>query len=387
MNTFAWIAKGFAASLLLGIGLTSAMAADPIRIGSILSVTGPASYIGDPEAKTLKLYVDRINAAGGVLNRPLELVQYDDASDASKARTFATRLVERDEVVAVVGGSTTGTTMAMVPVIDGARIPFVSLAGGVVIVQPVKKYVFKTPHTDRMACEKVFADMKRRNFLKIAMIAGTDGFGTSMREQCQKVVGSYGIQIIIDETYGAQDTDMTPQLTKIKGTPGVQAILNTGASGQGPAILTRNYGQLGMQSIPLYQNSGVASKAYVELSGAASEGVRLPVSALLVASKLPDSDPQKPVLMGYVDAYEKAFSQPVSTFGGGAYDGLMIVVNAIKAANSTDPQKIRDAIERTSGFIGTAGVVNMSPQDHMGLDTDAFRLVQIRNGDWDLVSE
>ena len=372
-------------ALMLAAPLATAFAADPIRIGAVLSMTGPASYIGDPEARTLKLYADQINASGGVLGRPIELVTYDDGSDANKARTFATRLTERDDVVAMVGGSTTGTTMAMVPVFEAAELPFMSLAGSVNIVDPVRKFVFKSPHTDRMGCERVFADMKKRGFTKIALIAGTDGFGTSMREQCLKVVGNYGIQVLIDQTYGAADTDMTPQLTKVKGTPGVQAILNTGASGQGPSVLTRNYGQLGMKAIPLYQNAGVASKSYIELSGPAAEGVRLPASALLVAAKLPAGDLQKPVVTAYATTFEKSAAQPVSTFGGGAYDGLMMVVGAIRKANSTDPKKIRDALEQTRGFIGTAGTVNMSDKDHLGLTVDAFRMLEVRNGDWLLV--
>jgi branched-chain amino acid transport system substrate-binding protein len=260
-----------------------------------------------------------------------------------------------------------------------------SLAGSVNIIEPVRKYVFKSPHTDRMGCEKIFADMKKRKFTKIALIAGTDGFGTSMREQCLKVVGTYGIEILIDQTYGAADTDMTPQLTKIKGTPGVQAIVNTGASGQGAAVLTRNYGQLGMTNIPMYQNSGVASKAFIELSGPAAEGVRLPAAALLIANKLPANDPQKSVVTGYTATFEKTANQPVSTFGGGAYDGLMMVVNAIKRANSAEPDKIRDALEQTKGFVGTAGVVNLSPKDHLGLGVDAFRMVEVKGGDWLLV--
>jgi len=363
----------------------TAFAADPIKIGSVLSITGPASYIGEPEAKTLQLYVDQINAAGGVIGRQIQLITYDDASDANKARTLATRVTEQDNVAVMVGGSTTGTTMAMVPVMEGAELPFMSLAGSVNIVEPVKKWVFKSPHTDRMGCEKNFADMKKRGFTKIALIAGTDGFGTSMREQCLKVVGNYGITILIDQTYGAQDTDMTPQLTKVKNTPGVQAVMNTGASGQGAAVLTRNYGQLGMTGIPMYQNSGVASKAFIELAGPAAEGVRLPAAALLVADKLPSSDAQKPVVVGYTQAFEKATKQPVSTFGGGAYDGLMMVVNAIRKANSAEPAKIRDALEQTRGFVGTAGIVNMSPKDHLGLTVDAFRMVEIKSGDWSLV--
>ncbi|HQF30265.1 MAG TPA: ABC transporter substrate-binding protein, partial [Hyphomicrobiales bacterium] len=140
----------------------SALAADTIKIGSVLSITGPASFLGDPEDKTLKMYVEKINAEGGVNGKQLELVVYDDAGDANNAKTFATRLVEEDKVVAIVGGSTTGTTMAMIPVFEDAELPFISLAGAVVIIDPVKKWVFKTPHTDKMACEKIFADLKKR---------------------------------------------------------------------------------------------------------------------------------------------------------------------------------------------------------------------------------
>src|ERR1700761_102447 len=126
-----------------------AYAAETVKIGSVLSITGPASFLGDPEDKTLKLYVDKINAAGGVAGKKIELVVYDDGGDANKARTFATRLVEDDKVSAMVGGSTTGTAMAMIPVFEEAQVPFISLAGGIEVVDPVRKYVFKTPHTDK----------------------------------------------------------------------------------------------------------------------------------------------------------------------------------------------------------------------------------------------
>lgn len=358
-------------------------AADTIKIGAPLSITGPASFLGDPEAKTLEIYVKKINEAGGVNGKQLELVVYDDAGDANKALTFATRLVEDDGVVAVVGGSTTGTTMAMVPVFEEAGIPFISLAGAVVVIDPVKPFTFKTPHTDKMACEKIFEDIKARGFARIGMISGTDGFGKSMREQCLAVVGNYGLEVVADESYGPKDSDMTPQLTNIRNAPGIQAVVNPGF-GQGPAIVTRNYRQLGID-LPLYQSHGVASKSFIDLAGEAAEGVRLPASALLVADKLPDSDPQKAVVVEYKTTYEEATGQPVSTFGGHAYDGLMILVEAIKRAGSEDPKAIRDEIEKTTGFMGTAGVVNMSPEDHMGLDLTAFRMLEIRNGDWTLV--
>jgi branched-chain amino acid transport system substrate-binding protein len=356
----------------------------PIRIGAVLSVTGPASFLGDPEDKTLRLYVNRINAAGGVNGRPLQLIVYDDAGDANRARTFATRLVEDDRVVAMVGGTTTGTTLAMRPVFEEARIPFISLAGGIEIIDPVSPFTFKTPHTDRMACEKIFADIRARGLTRIAMISGTDGFGQSMRTQCQRVAGAAGITILAEESYGPRDSDMTPQLTRIRGVAGVEAVVNPGF-GQGPAIVTRNYSQLGIR-LPLYQSHGVASREFINLATpAAAEGVRLPAGALLVAEQLPANDPQREVVMSYKTIFEREFNQPVSTFGGHAYDGLMILVEAMRRANSTDGVRLRDAIRATRGFVGTGGIVNMSATDHMGLDLSAFRMVEIRGGNWALV--
>lgn len=361
-----------------------AVAQDTIKIGAVVSATGPASFLGDPEDKTLRIYVDRINAAGGVAGRKLQLVAYDDGGDANKAKTFAQRLVEEDKVVAMVGGTTTGTTMAMIPVFEDAEIPFVSLAGAIEIVEPVRKFVFKTPHTDRMACQKIFDDARKRGTPKIGLISGTGGFGASMRKQCLDVAKSFGVEIVADETYGPKDTDVTPQLTKIRNTPGVQAIVNADF-GQGPAIVTRNLRQLGI-ALPFYQSHGVASKQFIDLAGEAANGVRLPASALLVADKLPDSDPQKKVVVDYKTTFEEATKQPVSTFGGHAYDGLTMVVDAIKRAGSTDPKKLRDAIEGTKGLMGTAGVINMTATDHMGLDLTAFRMLEIQNGQWVLAN-
>lgn len=370
-----------AATLTLCTG--PAIAQTPIKIGAFLAVTGPAAFLGDPHQKTLDLYVERINATGGVLGRKLELVSYDSAGDAEKARSFAKRLIEENKVDIIVGGTTTGETMAVVPLVEAARIPFISLAGGVVIIEPVKKWVFKSSHTDRMACEKIFVDMKSRKLTRLAMISGAGGFDKSMRAECLKVVASYGINVVADETYGAGDNDMTAQLAKIKATPGVQAVLNAGF-GQGPVIVTKNYRQLGI-TIPMYQSHGVASKEYINLAGAAADGVRLPSGVALVAAKLPASDRQRAVVTEYKREYESRYKSEISTFGGYAYDGLMLAVEAIKKAGSADKAKVRDALEGIRGYVGTAGVVNMSPTDHMGLDLTAFRMLEVKSGDWMLL--
>lgn len=371
-----------------GIGLLALLGAGhqasaQIKIGAVLSVTGPASFLGDPEKKTLEIYVEEINAKGGVNGQKLQLVIYDDAGSADNAHTFATRLVEEDKIVAMVGGSTTGATLAMIPVFEDAKIPFISLAGAIQIIEPVRAWVFKTPHTDKMACEKIFADLKTRKLTTIALISGTDAFGKSMRDQCVAVAPKAGINIAIEESYGPRDSDMTPQLTNIRNKAGVLAVVNPGF-GQGPAIVTRNYRQLGI-TLPLYQSHGVASKQFIELAGPAAEGVRLPAAALLIADKLPNSDPQKPVVVNYSRTYQQKSGQAVSTFGGHAYDGLMILVAAMQRAKSADNSKVRDEIERTKGYIGTGGIVTMSPTDHMGLDLSAFHMLEIKNGDWTLV--
>jgi len=367
-----------AAVVAFWLGIAQAQA--PIKIGAFLAVTGPAASLGDPEQKTLELYVEKLNAAGGVLGRKLQLVSYDSAGDAEKARTFVRRLIEQDKVDLIVGGTTTGETMAVVQLVEQAGMPFISLAGAVVVIEPVKKWVFKTPHTDRMACERIFLDMRSRRIERIALISGSGGFDKSMRGQCLNVAATYGVKVIADETYGGGDTDMTAQLTKIKNTAGIQAVLNAGF-GQGPAIVTKNYKQLAI-SAPLYQSHGVASKEFIKLAGDAAEGVRLPAAAVLAAEQLPADDKQRAVSVNYKREYETRYKQDISTFGGHAYDGLMIAVEAIKRARSADKSKVRDAIEATKGFVGTGGVVNMSPTDHMGLDLTFFRMFEVKKGNW-----
>lgn len=363
------------------VGTQAVAASDTIKVGTFLAVTGPASFLGDPELKTLQMYIEDINAKGGIDGKTVELVHYDTGGNAKKAVSFTKRLIKQNKVDVIVGGSTSGSTLAAMPEINKAGIPFISLAGSVKIVDPGNKWTFKTPHTDRMAASKVFTDMKKRGITKVALISGDGGFGKSGRAQSLALAPEFGITIVADESYGRKDTDMTAQVTNIRSSD-AQAILNFGF-GSGPAIVTKNIRQLGID-LPLYQSHGVASKKYIELAGAAAEGVRLPASALLVADKLDDSDRQKSVLVSYKNSYEAKHGS-VSTFGGHAYDGLKIALEAIDRANSTDKAAVRDQIEATKDFIGTGGIFTMSKNDHLGLGLDAFRMLEIRNGDWTLV--
>ncbi len=377
----------FGVKLLLMMMISSLVflnAKENIKIGALVAATGPASFLGDPELKTLQHYVSKINEKGGVNGAKIELVYYDTGANPKKAVTFTKRLINQDKVSAIIGPSTTGETMAIIKFVQKAKIPLMSMAGGISIVKPVKKYVFKIVATDRMACQKIMQDLKKRDLKNLALISGSGGFGKSMRKQCKDVANDYGINIVADETYGKKDADMTSQLLKIKNLKNVDAVLNPGF-GQGPAIVTKNYRQLNIK-YPLYQSHGVASKKFIEIAGSASEGVRLVSPPVIVAEKLGDDSPIKKVALAYKNEYEKTFGSSVSSFGGHAYDALFAIVEAIKSTGSSDPQKIRDGIENLKNFIGIDGVVNMSKEDHLGLDTKSgMVLLDIKNGDWTIV--
>ena len=366
------------------LAASAAPAQTPIKIGAPLAVTGGASFLGDPEKRTLELYAERINKAGGLFGRPLQVIVYDTAGDAKQMVTFVRRLIEEDKVDALVGGSTTGETMAAVPLAEEAQIPFISLAGANVIVEPVKKWVFKMPHSDRMAIEKIYEHGVKQGLTKFAVIGGDGGFDQSCRKEAHAMAGKWGVTVVADETYASRDTDMTPQLTKIKGVAGVQAIVGCGF-GAVTSLTARNWRQLGMNTIPFYFNHGVGSQQFIDGAQGAAEGIRVPVAALLVAQSLQESDRQRAASLAYAAAYKEAFNQPVSTFGGHAYDGLHIYLDAVKRAGGTDKAKVRDALENTRDFVGVDGIYNMSQSDHMGLSLGSFRMVEIRDGTWKLI--
>ena len=365
----------------LAILAGSALAASPIRIGGLFAVTGPASFLGEPERNTAQMVVDEINAAGGVKGRKLELIAYDTQGDATKAVQAANRLIKEDKVSAIIGPSTTGDTMAVIPVVEKARIPMISCAAGSKITEPVKKWVFKTAQNDGLAVAKIYENLKRRKIAKVAILTVSDGFGSSGREQLKAQAAAYGIQIVSDDTYGPKDTDMTAQLTKIKGS-GAQAVVCWGTN-PGPAVIARNAKQLGLK-LPLYMSHGVSSKKFIGLAGDAAEGIMLPSGRVIVADLLPNSDRQKKSLLAFVKDYQKHFKAEGDHFGGHAWDAIMLLKAAIERGGE-NPAAIRDQLERIRGFAGIGGIFSYSPSDHAGLTRDAFVLVEIRNQDFTLV--
>jgi len=359
-------------------------AKEPYKIGALFAVTGVASFLGEPEKNTALMLQEQINKAGGINGHPLEIIIEDTKSDETQAVLSAKKLLERDNVLVIIGPSTTGESMALVPIMNNAKTPLVSCAAGAPITQPVKEryWIFKTPQYDLSAVEAIYTYMKKHGIAKVGIITISTGFGDAGRKALHEMAPKYGITIAADEKYGPKDSDMTTQLTKIKAS-GAQAVINWSV-GPGQVIVTKNWHALKM-GIPLYQSHGWGSKKNIELSGKAAEGVIAPLGRLVVWDKLPDKHPQKALLKKYSQDYESKYKSEPGTFGGHAYDSIMIIVEALKKAGP-DKKKIRDYIEtKIQKWPGTGGIFNMSPGDHCGLDKDAFEMVVVNNGDWEIL--
>lgn len=346
------------------------------KVGALLSVTGPAAWLGTPERNTVRMIEEEINEAGGINGHPLEVIVEDTVGDATKTVTAAKKLISKDEVLAIVGPSRSGTTMAVIPIVEEAEIPLISCAAAEAIVVPVKRWVFKTPQKDSDAAIRIYEYMKEQGISKIAIITGTTGFGDQGRGQLKKFASEFDITIVVDETYGPEDTDMTAQLTKIKASE-AEALVNWSIVA-GQVIVAKNMRQLAME-IPLFQSHGFGNVKYAQTAGEAGEGIIFPCGRLLAVDTLAEDHPQKEVLTRYKEKYEAKYNEDVSTFGGHAWDALYLVIEALEEVGP-DRGKIRDYIENKKGFVGTGGVFNFSPEDHNGLDKYAFEMLAVKDG-------
>ena len=351
------------------------------KIGGIFSVTGPASFLGDPEKNSMEMAVEQINKKGGIDGHMLEAVIYDTEGDPSKTVMAVSKLINKDNVIAIIGPSRTPTTLAVVPMVQKSEIPFISCAAGNKIVEPVKPWVFKTAQSDILAVAAIYKHIKTQDYKTIGIITVENAFGESGKEQLLAQAPEFGLQVVRSETFGGNDSDMTAQLTKIrKENP--DAIVCWGTN-PGPAVVAKNIEQLDID-IPLYQSHGVASPKFIELAGEAAEGILLPTGKILVADLLPESDPQKAVLTEYIAAYESKFNTAVSGFGGYAFDAMHMLAKALEGTDG-DRAQIRENLENTKGHVGVSGIFNFSKTDHNGLDPDAFVMVRIQNGTWELI--
>jgi branched-chain amino acid transport system substrate-binding protein len=354
------------------------------KIGAIFDVTGTTSDLGVPEKNTAAMLEEEINAAGGINGNQVQIIVYDTKGDETTARNSLQKLIDVDKVSAIVGPTRSGTSLGIIDLVQGAEIPLVSCAASVKIVEPVaeRKWVFKTPQSDVLMGQAIVDYLVSQDITKVATITERNPFGASGKEQLEKLLPGAGIEIIGEEEFGAEDPDTSVQLTKIKGTE-AQAVICWSTS-KGGAVVTRNMKADLQIEIPLIMSHGVANMAYIDLAGEAANGVIFPCGKLLVANELPDSDPQKAVLVKYAADYKAKFNEEPSTFGGHAWDAIHLVVNAMKKVGD-DKVKIRDEIENTTNFVGTGGIFNFSPTDHNGLTKQGVVMIRIVDGKWTLV--
>jgi branched-chain amino acid transport system substrate-binding protein len=376
-----WIALTLIVSLALVFSCTKEK--EPYKVGAVFSVTGRTSFLGEPEKKTAVMIAEAINKVGGINGHPLELVIYDDESDETKAVLAVKRLLKKDKVPVIIGPSLSGNTLAVVKVMNDAKVPLVSCAASNKIVTPVvdRHWIFKVPQSDTHAVEKIYDYLLKNGINKIAIMSVSTGFGASGREELLRLAPQVGIEILADERYGPKDTDITAQLTRIRGTD-AQAIVNWSV-GPTQVLAVKNWHDLGMTSMPFYQSHGFGSRKNIKLAAGAAEGVLCPLGRVNIPDLVPADNPQKKIIEIYNKAYQEKYSEPVSSFGGHGWDALNLVIDALKAVGP-DSAKIRDYIETRTNFIGQHGVFNFSPTDHNGLTKEAFEMVVVKDGDWAL---
>ncbi|TFG62416.1 MAG: ABC transporter substrate-binding protein, partial [Spirochaetales bacterium] len=352
---------------------SAAAAGPPIKIGAIFAETGGAANLGAPEAKTLRMLTDEINAKGGINGRLLEVIIKDSAASAEKAVSFTKQLIEEDQVSLIIGPTTSGETMQIKDICEKAGVPLLSCAAAEQIVNPVAKYVFKTPQNDSFVVQWIYKTMNEMGISNIGVVVANTGFGNAGKGQLEKYAPDFNIKIKIAETYDANATDLTALMAKVQAAD-IQAVVNWSIV-PAQSIVIKNMRQLGMKQT-LFQSHGFGNIKYVEAAGEAAEGVIFPCGRLLIANELPDSNPQKALLVKYKNDYESKYGEDVSTFGGHAYDAFAIAVKAIQIAGS-DRAKLRDAIESITNFAGTAGIFNFSATDHNGLDMNSVEMLTV----------
>jgi branched-chain amino acid transport system substrate-binding protein len=364
--------------LVMALGAVSSVtAADTIKIGAIFAVTGPAANLGAPEAKTLQMLVAVVNKAGGVFGKQIQLVLKDSQYNADLAFSAAKQLIDEEQVLAIIGPTGTGESMKIKSLCEETETLLLSCAAGETIVKPVAKWVFKTPQMDKYAVQWIFNTMKTMGISKVAVVVSNSGFGQGGKAQVEALAPTNGITILGTEVYDSAATDLTGVVTKIKAL-NPQAVINWSVE-PAQSLIPKNMAQIGL-TVPLFQSHGFGNIKYAEAAGKAAEGIIFPCGRLLIADSLPDTHPQKQLLMAYKTAYETRYNDSVSTFGGHAYDAFTLLMQALKQVGSTDKAKVRDAIENTKNFVGTAGVFNFSPVEHNGLTMNAFVMLTVKNG-------
>lgn len=377
--------KGIAAAFA-AVFLAAPLAhAQDIKIGGLLETSGFIASLGGPGVDGVNLAVEQVNAAGGINGRKVQFVNVNSESDNTKTVSGAKRLIEQEKVVAIVGPMSSGSAFAVTDTVERAKVPMIAngASRGIVLPPEQKRYSFLAPLTDVVVLGVMLKDMQAKGIKKIAMLNSDVAFGTAGRESLEKSAAAAGIAIVAKETFGNADTDISPQLTKIRGSDAEATVL--WATGAGLAIATKNHRSLGIKT-PLYLAHSANDFNFLRLAGESANGILLPSSKIYVTSALPASDSQKSVVEGFVQAYEKKYGKPPATFAGNGYDAAMMIMQAVRKAG-TDPEKVRDAIEGIRDHVGVTAVYSYAPADHFGTKPESVVMLTVRDGKFALAGK
>lgn len=372
------------AATLSFCAVSPAFAQGTVKVGSILSVTGPAAFLGEDMKAGMELAVDEINAKGGVAGKKIEWVFYDAESQTQKGLTATRRLLDQDKVDMIVGGGNmSGMAIAMLGLTEKASVPFISTEGAMDIVTPVaeRQWTFKSTADDEQVMERLADYYAKKGIKKIAFLGDSSGFGQGAAVQLKKVAQRRGLDVMY-ESFNPSDTDLTPQLGKIKAA-GVQSVICWTVTPAGVVFLKQAQ-QLGMEQMNLIHSYGFVDKRYMDLAGDAAKNVLLVSVKFPVGAQLPDGDPQKERIAALTKAFEAKYKRKPNQFAAQTYDAVYLARTAIDRAGSADRTKVRDALAGIDKWPGVGGVFNFSPQRHSGLSKDDLVLLSYRDGAFQL---
>ena len=371
--------------LLALAGLASpALALAQVKIGLVLSLTGPAASLGLPARDTAAMFPAEI--AG----QKVQYIVLDDASDTTRAVQDTKKLIDEEHVDAIIGSSITPNTLAMLDVIAQGETPTISLASSAKIIEPVdakRRWMFKTPQTDAMMAAAIMEHAAAHGVKTVAFIGEADALGETFYAEVAKSAQQHRIAVVGSERFNRTDPGVTGQTLKLVALHPDAVVV--GAAGTPAALPPKALRERGYKGL-IYHNHGVGNRDFLRVCGADCNGTFMPASPVLVASQLPADWPARRVALDYIARYEaRDGAGSVSAFGAYTWDAGMLLGNAIPVALKTAApgtpafrHALRDALEATRSLADTNGVVNMSSTDHLGLDQHARVMVEIRDGKW-----
>lgn len=380
-----WVRSSLAMTMMCAAGAAFAQ----VKIGVVLSTTGPAASLGIPEKNTIALLPKEI---GG---KSVQYIVLDDGSDTGKAVQDVHKLIDEDHVDAIVGSTVTPNSLAMLDPTSAAKTPMISLAASAKIVEPMddkRKWAFKTPQNDGLMANAIADYMAKHGVKTVGFIGFADAYGESWNSEFAKAASADHLKVVANEKYNRSDASVTGQVLRLmSANPDAVLIAGSGTPAALPAKELKSRGYKGK----VYQTHGVANNDFLRVCGKDCDGEILPSGPVLVADQLPDSNPVKQSALAYKSAYEKAYGAgSVVTFGGHAWDAGQMLQRAIpealkKAQPGTEAFRsaLRDALEHIKELPISQGIMNTSPANHNGLDQRARVMVEVVDGKWKLLKD